>query len=104
MSLGKIVSGWASDLGKKMSEPATKESLSKGSSKSVALDRAKVSKDEIKAKYRDKQIAKHGGLDKFQKSLQDQRSSIKKAMSKYKEPSEHEKSEHQRKFKRAYND
>lgn len=107
MSLGKIVSGWADKLGKMKSEPASKEWLAKHgkqSSKGIALDRAKVSKEELRNKYTNKQIAKHGGVDKYQKHLQDQRSSIDKAFSKYKEPSEKEKSDHQSKIGKGYHE
>jgi len=72
--------------------------------KNIALDRKKVSKEELVAKFKERQIAKHGGIEKFQKHLQDTRNSIGKALSSHKEPSAKEKSEHQLRIGRAYND
>lgn len=103
------------DLKTMQREPASKEWFEKhglpGSvknhpmkPKNIALDRKKVSKEEVVARFKEKQIAKHGGVEKYQKHLQDTRNSISKALSSHKEPSDKEKSEHQSRIGRAYND
>lgn len=64
----------------------------------------KVSKAEILAKFKTRQIEKFGGEKKFQSHLSSQRKSIGKALIKAKEPNQQEKLNYQKRTGRGYNE
>lgn len=63
-----------------------------------------ISKAEILAKFKARQLDKFGGEKKFQSHLSSQRKSIGKALTKAKEPNEREKLDYQKRTGRGYNE
>lgn len=76
------------------------------SHKGLALDRAKISKEEMNAKFRAAQIKRAGGADKFKASIESSRAKILSHMKSHteKEMSNSEKTNYQHKVGRAYSE